>query len=144
MSAAPVTLWDMARTPEWVKAVDTAAGRRYEVRVHAQRGDDSCFQHKKRFKSVEEAMKWRSTNVSEVGHGTHVAPSELTVRQAADSWLVGQRIRASTREGYIANLRPLADHLGERTRTVDHQGRHRGRRGSASRREFADGHVACT
>lgn len=105
----------MARRPEWVKPVETAAGRRYEVRVHGQRPDGSRFQHKKRFKTVEAAVTWRSTVVSEIGHGTHVPPSELTVRQAADAWLEGQRIRTSTREGYVANLRPLVDVLGART-----------------------------
>lgn len=115
MSAAPATLCGVARRPDWVKPVETSAGRRYEVRVHAQRADGSRFQHRKRFRTVELAVKWRSTIVSEVGHGTHVAPSELTVQQAADSWLAGQRIRTSTREGYVANLRPLVDHLGDRT-----------------------------
>lgn len=105
----------MARRPDWVKLVETKEGRRYEVRVHAQRTDGTRFQHKKRFKTVDEAVKWRSTIVSEVSHGTHIAPSELTVRQAVDSWLLGQRIRTSTREGYIANLRPLVDLLGDRT-----------------------------
>ncbi|MCB9441154.1 MAG: site-specific integrase [Mycolicibacterium sp.] len=85
------------------------------MRVHGQRPDGSRFQNKKRFKSVEEAVTWRTTVVSELGHGTHVAPSDLTVRQAADAWLLGQRIRTSTREGYIANLRPLVDVLGDRT-----------------------------
>ncbi|ORU96756.1 integrase [Mycolicibacterium fallax] len=84
------------------------------MRVHAERADGTRFQHKKRFRTVEEAVKWRSTVVSEVAHGTHIAPSDLTVRQAADAWLAGQRIRTSTREGYVANLRPLVDMLGDR------------------------------
>ncbi|WP_109365575.1 site-specific integrase [Mycobacteroides abscessus] len=104
----------MARRPEWVKPVETSKGRRYEVRVHGARPDGSRFQNKKRFETVEAAVKWRSTVVSELSHGTHVSPSELTVRQAADAWLTSQRIRASTREGYIANLRPLVDLLGDR------------------------------
>lgn len=104
----------MARRPEWVKPVETSAGRRYEVRVHGSRPDGSKFQHKKRFTSVEEAVKWRSTVVSELGHGTHVAPSEITVRQAVDSWLVGQRIRPKTLSAYVTSLRPLVDALGDR------------------------------
>ncbi|SHP29545.1 gp41 protein [Mycobacteroides abscessus subsp. abscessus] len=105
----------MARRPDWVKPVETSKGRRYEVRVHGQRPDGSRFQNKKRFETVEAAVKWRSTVVSELAHGTHVSPSGLTVRQAADAWLAAQRIRASTREGYVANLRPLVDALGGRT-----------------------------
>lgn len=104
----------VARRPDWVKPIETSDGRRYEVRVHGARPDGSRFQNKKRFKSVEEAVKWRSTVLSELSHGTHVAPSELTVRQAVDAWLASQRIRTSTREGYIANLRPLVDLLGDR------------------------------
>lgn len=104
----------MARRPDWVKVVETSAGRRYEVRVHGQRPDGSRFQHKKRFETVEAAVKWRSTVVSELGHGTHVAPSEITVRQAVDSWLVGQRIRPKTMSAYVTSLRPLVDALGDR------------------------------
>jgi len=104
----------MARRPEWVKPVETSAGRRYEVRVHGQRSDGSRFQHKQRFETVEAAVKWRSTVVSELGHGTHVAPSEVTVRQAVDDWLVGQRIRPKTLSAYITSLRPLVDHLGDK------------------------------
>ncbi|MFV1360732.1 tyrosine-type recombinase/integrase [Mycolicibacterium fortuitum] len=104
----------MARRPEWVKPVETSAGRRYEVRVHGSRPDGSKFQHKKRFTSVEAAVKWRSTVVSELAHGTHVAPSEVTVRQAVDSWLIGQRIRPKTMSAYVTSLRPLVDALGDR------------------------------
>ncbi|CAJ1579744.1 site-specific integrase [[Mycobacterium] wendilense] len=104
----------MARRPEWVKAVETSAGRRYEVRVHGQRPDGSRFQHKKRFETVEAAVKWRSTVVSELSHGTHVAPSEITVRQAVDSWLIGQRIRPKTMSAYVTSLRPLVDALGDK------------------------------
>lgn len=104
----------MARRPAWVKPVETSDGRRYEVRVHGQRADGSRFQHKKRFETVEAAVKWRSTVVSELAHGTHVAPSEVTVRQAVDSWLIGQRIRPKTMSAYVTSLRPLVDALGDR------------------------------
>ncbi|GAA4405481.1 site-specific integrase [Tsukamurella soli] len=97
-----------------MKPVETSAGRRYEVRVHAHRADGTRFQHKKRFRTVDEAVKWRSTVVSQVAHGTHVPPSELTVRQAVDDWLAGQRIRSKTYTSYITNLRPLVDLYGDR------------------------------
>ncbi|MCB0927099.1 MAG: site-specific integrase [Mycobacterium sp.] len=84
------------------------------MRVHAERPDGTRFQHKKRFRTVEEAVKWRTTVVSEVSHGTHVAPSELTLRQAVDAWLRGQRIRPKTMSAYITSLRPLVDALGEK------------------------------
>ena len=104
----------MARRPDWVKVVETSAGRRYEVRVHAQRPDGTRFQQRRRFKSVEAAVAFRSTVVSEVARGVHVPPAELTVRQAVDSWLGGQRIRTKTYTSYVTNLRPLVDHLGDR------------------------------
>ena len=104
----------MARRPDWVKVVETSEGRRYEVRVHGKRVDGSRFQHRKRFTTVEAAVKWRSTVVSQLGHGTHVAPSAVTVRRAVDSWLAGQRIRPKTLSAYITALRPLVDALGDR------------------------------
>ncbi|BBX87864.1 integrase [Mycolicibacterium aubagnense] len=107
-------LLDMGRIPDWVKKVETSAGRRYEVRVHAHRPDGTRFQNKKRFKTVDEAVEWRSTVISEVARGTHVSPTELTVMQAVDSWLLGQRIRPKTMSAYVTALRPLVDHLGDR------------------------------
>lgn len=104
----------MARRPEWVRVVETAAGKRYEVRVHAQRQDGTRFQQRRRFRTVEEAVKWRTTVLSEVSHGTHVAPATFTVRQAVDAWLAGQRIRPKTRAAYVTSLRPVVDHLGDR------------------------------
>lgn len=104
----------MARRPEWVKPVETAAGRRYEVRVHGTRPDGTRFQHKKRFRTVDEAVKWRSTVTSELAHGTHAAPSEMTLQQAADAWMAGQRIRPKTRSAYITALRPMIDALGDK------------------------------
>lgn len=104
----------MTRRPDWVKPVETEDGRRYEVRASGYRPDGSRYQFKRRFETVEAAVKWRSTVVSEVAHGTHAAPSELTVRRAVDAWLAGQRIRPKTISSYITNLRPLVDALGDR------------------------------
>lgn len=104
----------MARRPDWVKPVETDDGRRYEVRASGYRPDGSRYQFKRRFETVEAAVKWRSTVVSEVARGTHVSPSGLTVRQAVDQWLAGQRIKPKTMSSYVTNLRPLVDALGDR------------------------------
>lgn len=104
----------MARRPDWVKKIETGDGPRYEVRVHGARPDGSRFQNKRRFESVEEAVAWRSTVVSELASGTHVPPSELTVKQAVESWLLGQRIRPKTMSAYVTSLRPLVDALGDK------------------------------
>ncbi len=104
----------MARRPDYVRKIETGDGPRYQVRVHGARADGSRFQNKRRFNTVAEAVDWYSTVTSELAKGTHVPPSDLTVKQAADAWLASQRIRTSTREGYIANLRPLVDVLGDK------------------------------
>lgn len=82
--------------------------------MHGRRPDGARFQHRRRFPTVEAAVKWRSTTVSELGHGTHVAPSAVTVRRAVDSWLAGQRLRPKTMSAYVTSLRPLVDALGDR------------------------------
>lgn len=104
----------VARRPEWVKPVETANGRRFEVRVHAKRPDGTPFQNKRRFRTVEEAVKWRTTLLSQVSHGTHVAPTALTVQDAVEAWLAAQRIRPKTLSAYTTSLRPVVDALGNR------------------------------
>lgn len=47
--------------------------------------------------------------------GVQISPTELTVQQAAEQWLDGQRIRTKTMSAYVTALRPLVDHLGSRT-----------------------------
>ncbi len=82
--------------------------------MHAQRPDGTRFQHKRRFATVEAAVKWRTTLVSQVSHGTHIAPATLTVRQAVEAWLAAQRIRPKTLSAYTTSLRPVVDTLGHR------------------------------
>lgn len=82
--------------------------------MHAKRPDGTMFQHKRRFRTVEEAVKWRTTLVSQVSHGTHVSPSAITVREAVQAWLAAQRIRPKTLSAYTTSLRPAVDALGDR------------------------------
>lgn len=44
--------------------------------------------------------------------GVHVRRSDLSVQQAVEAWLAGQRLRPKTRSAYITALRPLVDALG--------------------------------
>ncbi|MGV7636819.1 hypothetical protein PJI23_30870, partial [Mycobacterium kansasii] len=66
--------------------VETGAGVRYEVRVHAQRGDGSRSQRKRRFATVEAAVAWHSKITAEVSAGTHIAPSEPELHGVVLRW----------------------------------------------------------
>ncbi|OLT79798.1 site-specific integrase [Mycobacteroides abscessus subsp. abscessus] len=69
-------------------------------------------QKRKRFRTLKEAVDFHQGTGTDRSRGVHVAPSELTVQQAVDSWLLGQRIRPKTRSAYVTSLRPIVDHLG--------------------------------
>ncbi|SHP95982.1 gp41 protein [Mycobacteroides abscessus subsp. abscessus] len=101
----------MAKIPEFVTPIDLPSGRRYEVRVEVT-GTGKRQQKRKRFRTLKEAVDFHQGTGTDRSRGVHVAPSELTVQQAVDSWLLGQRIRPKTRSAYVTSLRPIVDHLG--------------------------------
>lgn len=101
----------MAKIPEFVTPIDLPSGRRYEVRVEVT-GTGKRQQKRKRFRTLKEAVDFHQGTGADRSRGVHVAPSELTVQQAIDSWLLGQRIRPKTRSAYVTSLRPIVDHLG--------------------------------
>lgn len=76
--------------------------------------DGKRRQKRKRFKTLKEAVDHSTAIAGDRGRGLHVAPSELTVQEAVDSWLLGQRIRSKTMSAYVTSLRPIVDHLGNR------------------------------
>jgi integrase len=104
----------MARIPEYVTVLDLDAGRRYEVRVDVTGANGRRKQSKRRFKTLKEAIDHYSGVVADRGRGVHVAPTDLTLRQAVDDWLAAQRIRPKTRSAYVTALRPSVDALGDR------------------------------
>lgn len=104
----------MARIPDYVKVIDLDSGRRYEVRPEVSGADGKRQQKRKRFKTLKEAVDHYTAIAGDRGRGIHVAPSELTVEEAVDSWLLGQRIRPKTMSAYVTSLRPIVDHLGNR------------------------------
>lgn len=104
----------MARIPDYVKVIDLDSGRRYEVRPEVTGADGKRRQKRRRFKTLKEAVDHYTAIAGDRGRGIHVAPSELTVEEAVDSWLLGQRIRPKTMSAYITSLRPIVDHLGSR------------------------------
>lgn len=101
----------MAKIPEFVTPIDLPSGRRYEVRVEVT-GAGKRQQKRKRFRTLREAVDFHQGTGADRSRGVHVSPSELTVQQAVDSWLLGQRIRPKTRSAYVTSLRPIVDHLG--------------------------------
>lgn len=103
----------MAKIPEFVTPIDLPSGRRYEVRVEVT-GTGKRQQKRKRFRTLKEAVDFHQGTGADRSRGVHVAPSELTVQQAVDSWLLGQRIRPKTMSAYVTSLRPIVDHLGNR------------------------------
>ncbi|MGC7358422.1 Arm DNA-binding domain-containing protein, partial [Mycobacteroides abscessus subsp. massiliense] len=52
--------------------------------------DGKRRQKRKRFKTLKEAVDHYTAIAGDRGRGLHVAPSELTVQEAVDSWLLGQ------------------------------------------------------
>ncbi|MDQ1247500.1 MAG: integrase [Actinomycetota bacterium] len=103
----------MARVPDYVTVLDLPSGRRYEVRVDTTGAEGRRQQSRKRFRTLKAAIDHHSGVTADRGRGVHVAPSQLTLRQAVDAWLASQRIRPKTRAAYITALRPIVDALGD-------------------------------
>ncbi len=84
--------WDflIARLPSFIRRVATAHGVRYEARPNATLSDGRRMQNRKRFKTVEAAKQWHSKTSAELAAGTHTAPSDVTVKQAVDAWLIAK------------------------------------------------------
>ncbi len=105
----------MARIPDYVKVVTYDSGTvRYEVRVEVGAKGGKRKQQQKRFAKLADAVSAYNTARADRDRGVQVSPDELTVRQAVEQWLDGQRIRPKTRSAYVTALRPVVDHLGDR------------------------------
>ncbi|SKH70057.1 gp41 protein [Mycobacteroides abscessus subsp. abscessus] len=94
--------------------MQTKSGPRYEVRTHAKRPDGTRYQQKRRFKTLASAVEWHTLVMSELHNGGQNLAAPLTVQQAVEDWLAGQRIRETTMAAYVASLRPIVDMLGDR------------------------------
>ncbi|MBE5469582.1 hypothetical protein E3G67_001511 [Mycobacteroides abscessus] len=115
MSECAGTLQRVAKIPDYVKVLTLESGaRRYQVRPEVTGSGGKRQQKKKTFKTLKEAVDFYQGIAADRSRGVHVAPSELTVRQAVDSWLLGQRVRPKTMSAYVTSLRPIVDHLGEK------------------------------
>ncbi|WP_434085445.1 tyrosine-type recombinase/integrase [Mycolicibacter virginiensis] len=85
------------------------------MRVETTGADGKRKQSRRRFRNLKQAVDYHSGITADRSRGTHVAPADLTVQQAVEVWLDGQRIRPKTMSAYITALRPVVDHLGDRT-----------------------------
>lgn len=104
----------MARLPGYITRVEGKRGPVYEARINATLPSGKRLQNRKRFTTVDAAKDWHSSTMAELAAGTHTAPSDLTVRQAVESWLTAKsaRVKPTTADAYTAALAPVVDRYG--------------------------------
>lgn len=102
------------KVPGFVTVRECASGRRYEVRMEATGADGKRRQQRRRFKTLKEAVDAHAAMHAARAAGTHTAPSDVTVKQACEEWLAGQRIKRTTATAYAAALQPVIDRYGAR------------------------------
>jgi integrase len=103
-----------ARTnlPPQIKRRELPSGAvRYEVIADVTR-EGARHQTRKRFAKLADAKEHLAGLQGDVVRGVHVRRSALSVQQAVEAWLSGQRLRPKTRSAYITALRPVVDALG--------------------------------
>ncbi|WP_100472624.1 tyrosine-type recombinase/integrase [Mycobacteroides abscessus] len=109
MTRAPRT-----NLPPQIKRRELPSGAvRYEVIADVTR-NGKRHQTRKRFARLQDAKDHLATVQGDVVRGVHVRRSVLTVEQAIDAWLSGQRLRPKTRSAYVTALRPVVDALGDK------------------------------
>lgn len=98
--------------PPQIKRRELPSGAiRYEVIADVTR-EGARHQTRKRFAKLADAKEHLAGLQGDVVRGVHVRRSALTVQQAVEAWLAGQRLRPKTRSAYITALRPVVDALG--------------------------------
>ncbi len=103
------------KVPGFVTVREHDSGRRsYGVRIEATGADGKRRQQRRRFRTLKQAVDAYTAVHTARATGTHTAPAELTVRQACQAWLAGQRIKRTTAAAYAAALRPVIDRYGAR------------------------------
>lgn len=108
----------MARRPDpGIKSVEVSDRRGGTTRVWEATADvgeqgGGRQQQRRRFRTKAEAVAWRASVMGDRARGTHVAPSQVTMQQAVESWLAGLRKDQGTIDAYKAALRPVVEVLG--------------------------------
>ncbi|MCA0155528.1 site-specific integrase [Tsukamurella sp. M9C] len=104
----------MARLPSYITRIDGSRGPRYEARINATLSTGKRLQHRKRFRSFDEAKAWHAKTLTELESGTHTPPSDLTVHEAVEAWLTAKaaRTKPSTAAAYKFSLAPVVAAYG--------------------------------
>lgn len=90
------------------------AGQDHGYRARADAREVAAGQPEKTFATVKEAREWKTQTEARVADGTYVGKNPLTVAQAVEEWLDGQRGEANTRAARAAALAPVVAALGSR------------------------------
>ncbi|HUH71210.1 MAG TPA: site-specific integrase [Mycobacterium sp.] len=104
----------MARIPDYVKLVETARGKRYEVRIEVGDPAGKRRQQRRRFERLQDAIDAYAEERGDRARGTQITPTELTLQQACEQYLDALHVRANTRSAYTHVLRPAVTVLGDR------------------------------
>lgn len=104
----------MARLPSYITRIDGPRGPRYEARINATLPTGKRLQHRKRFRSFDEAKAWHAKTLTELESGTRTPPSDLTVHEAVEAWLTAKaaRTKPSTAAAYKFSLAPVVAAYG--------------------------------
>ena len=110
---------DKSKRGEPIKKVTLKNGRtRYRVVVDGG-GGGVAEQGKRRqltrtFNTKKEAATWLAKTRIEVGEGSLVGKTALSVKEYLDVWLAGRELlHENTREGYRSDLKPVYERFGD-------------------------------
>lgn len=102
------------RYPGIEKVVTPRFERGYGYRARADARAVGGGQPEKTFETVAEARDWQATTEARVADGTFIGKNPLTVGQAVEQWLDGQRGERNTKSARQAALAPVVTALGDR------------------------------
>ena len=92
---------DDGRAHGWRVVVDLGTGR------------NDRQQHRRNFRTLDEARAWRADMLAKRAAGTIVASSKTTITELLDTWMLGARhLKPSTRYGYQVHLKPVRERIG--------------------------------
>lgn len=102
------------RYPGIEKVSTTRFERGYGYKARADARAVGGGQPEKTFETVAEARDWQATTEAKVSDGTFIGKNPLTVGQAVEQWLDGQRGERNTKTARENALAPVVAALGER------------------------------
>ncbi|MCB1257149.1 MAG: site-specific integrase [Microthrixaceae bacterium] len=102
------------RYPNIDKLVTSRFERGYGYRARADARAVGGGQPEKTFPTLAEARDWQASVEAKVADGTFIGKQMLTVSQAIQNWLDGQRGEANTKSARASALAPIVKALGDR------------------------------